>query len=438
MKNHNSRPTLTLVGASIRAAAQSATRAGWNVVGFDLFGDSDCRAACDQFELISAGDRQAEPAGDCQADPTHGDTPRSRNMQPRCDAAPPVLVVGGLSQDVCSLPADLESLLSPGLSPGLDGAANANLRNPDFLGSLAGAVGMKFPLTLPTEVKTRQRLTAHTTSSGERWLWKDLSSSGGIHVRWFADCRGAEEPSATSRQNSGTQFYQQWIAGKRFGVSYISDGIETVMLGACRSLHTRKSPLPFVYGGSYGPVSLTQPQTETLRSLGELIVATTQMAGVFGVDVIIDALQNLWLLEINPRWTASSELIERDLIHRGVLGANESLIGSTCKMQFPVLAETLQSPSIAELKMRLLQNDQVSLPLLKKVVFARRSGIFNRETLTAAETDGFKCFDVPLDDAPITKGHPLCSLIGATSSLFQLGSAMRLRQLVRLAQDSIR
>ncbi|WP_442505933.1 ATP-grasp domain-containing protein [Novipirellula sp. SH528] len=416
MNNCNSRPTVTLVGASVRAAAQSATRAGFSVIGFDLFGDSDCQAACDQFVLIRDQDDLAKKIE------TQATRFLSQFTSP--PVPPPILFVGGFSGDVCPLP-HARSLLT------------RNLKALPFLVELATAIGIHFPATLrATEESTRdiaQRTKSRAMSRGERWLCKDFSSSGGVHVRWVTN-----KSHAQLQSDSDSIFYQRWVAGKRFGVSYLSDGKESVMLGVCRSLHTRKPPYPFVHGGSYGPVFLSEKQTETLRELGDTLVTKTALAGLFGIDVIIDAHKYLWLLEINPRWTASSELIERDLIRRNVLGSRESLIGSACRIQFPNTSREWNSPSLAELKMRLSESDEVANPFLKKVVFARQTGKFDRAALSHAEINGIQCYDIPHDATSVSKGQPLCSLIGPTEALSQATSEMRLRNSVRLAQMSIR
>ncbi|GAA5505699.1 ATP-grasp domain-containing protein [Novipirellula caenicola] len=455
MKNHSSRPNLTLVGASVRAAAQSAARAGLSVVGFDLFGDSDCRSVCDQFELISPPIETAAAGATTAAGATALRLHAALRLHDvPSGAASSVLQVGGLSSEVCSDPA-VDSLIARS-------TADMRLRDPDFLADLVAAAGIKFPLTLRAGKASTRFVRQRITSTGERWLWKDASGSGGIHVRWVSDrpdpncaspdCPGSDCPGsdcppsgivdADQASDADSHIYQRWIAGKRFGASYLSDGNETIMLGVCRSLHTRKPPFPFVYGGSYGPVSLTAQQTETLCKLGDTLVTNTGLKGLFGIDVIVDAWQRLWLLEINPRWTASSELIERSLIRRNVIGPCQSLIGSTCRIQFPHLENEIDSPSLAEVRTRLLQNVEVTPRFLKKVVFARKSGNLDRQELARAEMDGIQCYDVPQHAAFISKGHPLCSLIAAAPSQGKAACPasreMRWRESIRIAQASVR
>ncbi len=44
---------------------------------------------------------------------------------------------------------------------------------------------------------------------------------------------------------------------------------------------------------------------------GGKIVAEAGLVGLFGIDFIVDDRGEVWLIEVNPRWTASLELYER-------------------------------------------------------------------------------------------------------------------------------
>ncbi len=428
MKNARSRSTVTLIGASavtligasVRAAAQSAALAGLQVIGADQFGDRDCRAACKDFVLLrepsdghitfTARDFVAETLSQSSPWPPH------------------LLVVGGFAQDC-------QTLDHAGF------AASPELIQPAFLAQLASDVGMQFPTTFSADRQSRPHAPARTPDppqpASARWLWKDLSSCGGLDVRWANPPDAGIPFNNPAPRRSGHPVYQRWIAGKRFGVSYLSDGNTVVRLGTCRSLHTKKAAGPFVYSGSYGPVSLTAPQNRQLDQLGETLVANTQLSGLFGIDVIIDAQSKLWLLEINPRWTASSELIERDLIRRGVLRDRESLIGAACKIHFPTLNPRLSLPSVADLNARIGQSVCHHPPLLKQVIFATRSGKLDCDALLRLCTDSITFHDIPSSETPIVAGHPLCSLIGSGDWRSSCPPWPDLRTVVRAAQAAV-
>jgi predicted ATP-grasp superfamily ATP-dependent carboligase len=49
---------------------------------------------------------------------------------------------------------------------------------------------------------------------------------------------------------------------------------------------------------------------ETLERLGNTLSEQFELAGLFGVDFILDG-ERVWTVEVNPRYTASVEIVER-------------------------------------------------------------------------------------------------------------------------------
>ena len=66
---------------------------------------------------------------------------------------------------------------------------------------------------------------------------------------------------------------------------------------------------PFAYRGSIGPWPTNELLTDRLKELGNAIAGGFGLAGWFGVDFVLNAGVP-WLVEINPRYTASVELYE--------------------------------------------------------------------------------------------------------------------------------
>ena len=83
-----------------------------------------------------------------------------------------------------------------------------------------------------------------------------------------------------------------------------------------------------MYAGSLGPIGFGGMITERLRRLGQAIVDSFQLQGLFNADVVIDSSNQIWLLEINPRWSGSTELIERSLGDGSNDGRGISLLGT--------------------------------------------------------------------------------------------------------------
>jgi predicted ATP-grasp superfamily ATP-dependent carboligase len=67
---------------------------------------------------------------------------------------------------------------------------------------------------------------------------------------------------------------------------------------------------PFAYAGSIWPCDGDELDWELCQRLGECLAAEFSLVGLFGVDLIVNA-QTVWPVELNPRYTASVELLER-------------------------------------------------------------------------------------------------------------------------------
>ena len=83
----------------------------------------------------------------------------------------------------------------------------------------------------------------------------------------------------------------------------------TQLLGACQQL-PNEQPDDFRYQGSLGPVELEERDRQEMDRVGRIVASELCLKGVWGIDFISTA-QGLYLVDINPRVTASAELIER-------------------------------------------------------------------------------------------------------------------------------
>jgi predicted ATP-grasp superfamily ATP-dependent carboligase len=66
----------------------------------------------------------------------------------------------------------------------------------------------------------------------------------------------------------------------------------------------------FQYAGSIGPWPVSDATRATLARLGSVLSEQFELTGLFGVDFILDGDQ-VWTVEVNPRYTASVEIVER-------------------------------------------------------------------------------------------------------------------------------
>ena len=405
--------SVTLVGASVRSAAQSARRAGYCVIGIDRFGDVDTRQCCDQFatfdELAGFSDEEVGKWSD-QNPTTY------------------LLTVGGISGEGSRI-IDRLSGTSRLVGPNRDQARL--LQDPRWLSETADEAGTGFPTTVSfssAKPSPAEKFPRHETARNG-WLIKSYDalrpSCGGLAVRWVRTDRSSTVTCPSRR------YLQQWIPGRCFGASFFSDGRDVCLLGVCRSSFHRIEDLPFVYAGSRGPLRLHARVNDQLDRLGRSIVRRSGLFGLFGVDVIIGRDQKVHLIEINPRWTASSELVERAITRSRPGRAKCSLIG-----------EMLRGTSVDDIRSVVRDSRESEQVYWKRIVFARHDGRFQGVTVPRDfAAANIELADIPAEGRRIRRHEPILSVIIRGDHRFGRGipeANRTIRRMVGLVSESAR
>ncbi|MBA4017186.1 MAG: hypothetical protein C0483_08440 [Pirellula sp.] len=266
---------LLLIGASVRAVAESAAAAGFEVGAIDLFGDADlCRTARTVRRSVRF--------------PTDA-------LRLACDFPPGTwLYTGGLENH----PRVVGRLATQRPLLGNDADVICRVRDLRQLGAFLE--GAALGIALPT-IRAGASAPVAPAADGGRWLVKQRRSSGGLGV-----C-----PASTGVSPARGRYLQEFIVGTAYGATYLGNGREACFLGVAEQLAAPAADgsAPFRYGGS-----LTMPidadDRRLLVELGARLVGEFALRGLFGVDLIRDPAGRWYLLEVNPRSTASMDLWE--------------------------------------------------------------------------------------------------------------------------------
>ncbi len=262
--------TLLIVGASARAAAFSALRAGLRTECADLFADTDLVAAC-SVERIAPN---AYPHGflDIAA----------------VNRAGPWLYAGGLENH----PNLVESLSQRRRLWGNSAAVLRVVRAPDQVAVMLRKAG--WPCL---EVRPH----APPPANG-KWLVKPLAGAGGAGIeRWMGG------RTKTRR----AVYWQEFLEGEACAAVYVGDGRSARLLGVTRQLvgadwlHAGE----FRYCGSIGPLVLDEATRVAFEEQGNALTGGCGLLGLFGVDCVLRE-RIPYPVEINPRYTASVEVLE--------------------------------------------------------------------------------------------------------------------------------
>ena len=108
-------------------------------------------------------------------------------------------------------------------------------------------------------------------------------------------------------------YAQQYLTGTPASVLYVADGRQARFLGATQQIIGAPwlNAAPFHYCGNIAPADLTPDQIQYLTNLGSSLAQRCGLRGAFGVDAIVTSDQTYWPIEINPRYTASIEVLKR-------------------------------------------------------------------------------------------------------------------------------
>jgi predicted ATP-grasp superfamily ATP-dependent carboligase len=151
---------------------------------------------------------------------------------------------------------------------------------------------------------------------GVRCLVKPVASAGGNWIRFW---------TGNGLPPSRSCYFQEFIEGDPCAAVFLADRHGVQLLGITRQLigESWLHAAPFHYCGSIGPVIPPDSVRGILERMGSVLAGGSGMHGLFGVDFVMR--QDLpWLVEVNPRYTASMEVVEfaRGVpllaLHRGV------------------------------------------------------------------------------------------------------------------------
>lgn len=366
---------LIAVGASVRAFASSAARAGWTVHAADLFGDADLRAVV--ATTVAPG-----ACGGLRY-------PQSLVAAVAELPAAPWCYTGGLENhpDVIATIAEERPLL------GTSAAAARAVRDHACLADVLRTAGVGFPATFTTPAAVPRDGT---------FLVKPRASAGGRGI--------ASWDRMTDEHDLDGYVWQQRVTGESWAAAFVIPRVGSSRLwSASRQLvgldwcHAR----PFAYCGSLDlPLPLVPLHIrESLERIGNALAAAYAplgLTGLVGADLVIGESGGMHVIEVNPRPTASMELVERS--------TGESLAAvhvAACRGEVPPLPALCPQDRIWGKAVLFTTHDTV--------IDAARHASLRRACppLTADEAAWPMLADIPCIGTAIPAGAPLLTVFAA-------------------------
>jgi len=331
---------LLIIGASCRAAATSATAAGWQVFAADMFADEDLAAICCVEQVKNY------PAGLIDA---------AAHFPPS-----PYIYTGALENH----PELLGEVSKHHTLYGCDGDALAAIRDP--------------------------------------YRWTEVLAAANLHHLPVAKQPPAKMMSGEwlAKKHFNTCYWQRFQAGESHSAVYLAQNGGATLVGVTQQLvgETWANAAPYSYCGSIGPILLSAERKARWEAIGKAFAAELPLSGLFGVDAIVgDAPNEVFPVEINPRYTASCEIHERAAPQNSAWRSLVNLHIAACE--------------------RRLENEPI----------ASRTGVFGKAILFAPKEllidaswhrkmQTCEIADVPAKGTTIEQGNPICTIYSQGNS----------------------
>lgn len=365
---------LAIVGASTRSAAASAVRAGFQPLAADLFGDADLQRIATTTRI------RPYPEGFL-------DWLRA--------VEPPGWIYTGALENYPEL-VDQMAWIAPLL--GNPGDVLARVRSPWELSDALRGAGLLFPET---------RVSAEGLPVDGGWLTKTYNGASGSGVRVF----GGKE--RTTEQVC----YQRRIDGTPCAAVYISDAGNAQLLGVTRQIIGEPwlRAHGFQYAGSIGPWPVSEATRKALVHLGSVLSERFELAGLFGVDFILNGEQ-VWTVEVNPRYTASVEIVER---YTGVSAIAAHVVAcGTPSSDIERAGASLPPVGAEDAPARLLCHGKATL-------FANRDIVVSQAFADFSSAESFctpwpRLGDVSVAGTPIENGRPILTMFASGANVSEV------------------
>lgn len=364
--------TIILIGASVRALAFSCIRAGYKPWCIDLYADEDLTKNCPTTLITKS-------------------FPDEISDLVKTAPKVPILYTGGLENHS----ALLHLLSAQRTILGITGSTLYNLRNiPGFYNLLKSK-----QINTPTIITSTKDLNKETS-----YLRKPKYRSGGLGIKPF-------EPSKQTMVDDADFYYQEFIKGESRSAifCFTESGFEllgtSIQSSGTQSLHASD----FLYSGNMGPVNPCASELKELQTIGEIISSNYRPRGLLGMDYILND-SRVYPLEINPRYTASVEVLE--------LALGQNFI--TKHMQAFGFKTIYENPAHTEPSV-----------IGKAIYYAPHDVLIPEDAPWVSIEANPRLFspfaDIPRANSAIDKGSPVVTIFAKASSLNEVEGQLKTR-----------
>jgi predicted ATP-grasp superfamily ATP-dependent carboligase len=272
--------TVLIAAFSGRALVSAASRTGYASLVADMFADADTRELAAAWRRVEGSFTQGFHANalmEALAELSEGRSPAGLVYGGGFEAAP----------DVLAAVAERWPIL--GNSP----EVAARAKDPEAFARACAKLGVPHP-----------EISRQFPAAPAGWLQKQCGGAGGAHIR---SCTNAVTP-----RKSGDVYFQREVSGRAVSALFVAAKDDVHVIGFSEQWRAPCEQEPFRFGGAVRPARISS-QIET--QLTEAVHATAHEFGLIGLgsaDFLVEEEGGWWLLEINPRPSATLDIFDSD------------------------------------------------------------------------------------------------------------------------------
>ena len=374
-----------VAGVSIRDLSESAAESGVEVTGVDFFRDMDCRG-----KVIT-------PSLEPDSKPWTLDLLKTA-QEIECSECSGLVYGSGIENygDALQYWQDKDLLLGNGQDVLL------KVRNPFILRDVLAQIGMEMPEFhssdwIPTEGS---------------WLLKPLFKGGGYGILKLPSEEAAIRDILSQLDKPERYVVQEKLDGVPASITFLANGSKALLVGSSYQLINKQTrEESYQYMGNIVP--LMAPYQSFWKDMDKLANHLTAAFGLKGLNTLDFILSDrVKILELNPRWSGSVEMIEAWLGRRLFLDHIKA-----CKGKLPNKAEWE----------RFIRPQKF---YGKKIIFADVSFTVRDDAGDWKRIHQYGIRDIPWPKSTIKKGEPVCTVLakGSTKNECMLKLAKKAHQ----------
>jgi len=384
-----------VVGFNIRPVACMCKQLGFRVIAIDYWGDLDIRGCADFLFAVFPQKHSGQTCSNLTKPCSEMLVDLAEKAASHVNKIDFILVGSGLDDRP-----DLWTKLQH-IAPVLGNSPEKlnMVRNPEKLFSIAKKEGIRFPKT--EKAKSSKEAIEIAKNIGLPVVLKPTKGSGGFRIRFGRSPEEIKKNFIDVAGENGEVLVQEYIKGVNASSSILGNGTSCVIVSINEQLIGLKKLgafTPFRYCGNIVPLKANDETLYRIKEISLTLGTKLKLVGSNGFDFVIGTDNEPYLIEVNPRFQGTLELVKY------VTGLNlvEQHINA-CNGKLP---EKIPPPRGYAVKM---------------IIFAKRKSMI-------PDLSGINhLFDIPCPGIIVNEGNPICTVqVFSTSRNYAIEKASKI------------